>query len=119
MVCIEMDANSKLGSKFIKEDPHPISPNGNLLKGVIEQQGLRVVNSEEKSILDFFRKHVLTNIGLDNGQKEIKESDHNILILNLNLNKKEMISNREEIFNFKDKERIKKLHLAQSLQIFS
>ena len=37
-----MDANSKLGAKYIQKDPHGISPNGSLLSGIIERQSLKL-----------------------------------------------------------------------------
>ena len=43
-----MDANAKMGKEFIKKDPHEMSANGKLLNGVIERQGLRVVNGSDK-----------------------------------------------------------------------
>ena len=70
-VCLELDANSKLGNKIIPGDPHPMSQNGKLLSDIISRQNLIVVNAtdkcigeitrykktvrgEEKSILDYF-----------------------------------------------------------------
>ena len=41
---LELDANSKLGHKYIKDDPHGMSPNGVILSGVIERHGLVVAN---------------------------------------------------------------------------
>ena len=49
-VLIQMDANSKLGPEVIKSDPHPQSPNGRLLHGLLERHGLVVVNG----IVSFF-----------------------------------------------------------------
>ena len=71
LVCIEMDANSKLGPDIIKNDPKEQSRNGKLLEQIINNNNLVVVNGtnlcegvitrqrttihrEEKSILDFF-----------------------------------------------------------------
>ena len=34
-VMIAMDANSKLGKHYIKDDPHPTSENGKILTGII------------------------------------------------------------------------------------
>ena len=44
-----MDANSKLGPTFIPKDPHPMSPNGDLLAGIIERHNLIVANGTAKS----------------------------------------------------------------------
>ena len=43
-VIIEMDANAKHGAKYIKGDPHDISPNGSILAQIVERQGLIVGN---------------------------------------------------------------------------
>ena len=44
-VIIEIDSNSKLGSQYIPNDPHPISPNGKMLARVINTHALIVANS--------------------------------------------------------------------------
>ena len=71
MVCLEMDSNAKLGFEYIADDPKPMSENGKLLKQVIENNDLIVVNGssicdgvitrfrktingEDKSVLDHF-----------------------------------------------------------------
>ena len=43
-IILELDANSKLGSKYIKNDPHSMSSNGIILSGIIERHGLIVAN---------------------------------------------------------------------------
>jgi exonuclease III len=43
-VIIEMDANAKLGEKYIKGDPYEISPNGTILAQIVERQKLIVGN---------------------------------------------------------------------------
>ena len=57
-VIIEMDANSKLGSKYIPEDPHGMTPNGSLLAGIIERQNLIVGNGSDKCQGVITRKRV-------------------------------------------------------------
>ena len=47
-ICIEFDANSKLGNGIIKDDPHEMSQNGKLLHDLISRQNLKVVNSTDK-----------------------------------------------------------------------
>ena len=47
-IIIEMDSNSKLGPKYIEQDPHVMSPNGALLSGIIERHGLIVGNGTNK-----------------------------------------------------------------------
>ena len=43
-IILELDANSKLGTKYIKNDPHAMSPNGVILSGIIERHDLIVAN---------------------------------------------------------------------------
>ena len=43
-IILELDANSKLGTKYIKNYPHSISQNGVILSGIIDRQGLIVAN---------------------------------------------------------------------------
>ena len=47
-VIIEMDANSKLGAKYVEKDPHQMSPNGSILADIIERQNLTVANGSNK-----------------------------------------------------------------------
>ena len=71
MVCLEMDANSKLGYNIIPKDPHEQSENGKKLETFVVENDLIVVNSkdlcsgtitryrktkdrEEQSVLDYF-----------------------------------------------------------------
>ena len=44
-----MDSNSKLGPTFIPKYPHPMSPNGGLLAGILERHNLVVANGTDKS----------------------------------------------------------------------
>ena len=70
LICIEMDANAKIGPELIAADPNPRSPNGDLLiemcdrnnlvickttelcEGVITRQRV-TVNGTERSVIDF------------------------------------------------------------------
>ena len=61
-VIIEMDANSKLGEKYIPGDPHTITPNGKLLAGVIDRQELVVVNGIEACLGTITRTRKAKNI---------------------------------------------------------
>ena len=47
-IIIEMDANSKLGPKYVPGDPHGKSPNGALLADIIERHNLIVGNGSKK-----------------------------------------------------------------------
>ena len=70
LVCIELDANAKLGHEIVQDDPHEKSANGEMFLGVIERNNLIVGNATklcrglitrarttivgvEKSIIDF------------------------------------------------------------------
>ena len=70
MICIELDANAKLGGDIIRNDPHKRSANGELLLGILVRNNLIVcngtaqcsglitrerqtVNGSERSIIDF------------------------------------------------------------------
>ena len=48
MVCVQLDANGKVGSEIINGDPHGISHNGQLLLDLIERKSLILVNGTEK-----------------------------------------------------------------------
>ena len=48
LVCIQMDANSKLGKQVIKGDPHEMSVNGKALRDIISSENLIVINATEK-----------------------------------------------------------------------
>ena len=141
LICMELDANSKLGSSVIPGDPKPQSKNGKQLLNVINENGLIVVNGTdlckgvitryrktsmrtEESVLDFFvvcekflsfitsmivdeeRKFALSKFCTKTGRTSLKVSDHNTLILNLNIkwNSKSNLETRQEIFNFKNEE---------------
>ena len=146
MICLEMDANAKLGSGIILGDPKDQSKNGKLLENVIVENDLVVVNAqdickgvitryrktvscEERSVLDYFivckrfyamvknmiideeRAYSLTKYSGRTGNKNVKESDHNTLILELNINWKTMVDDpveRIEIFNYNQEEDFKK-----------
>ena len=47
-VIIEVDANSKLGKKYIPNDPHEVSPHGKILADVIERHALIVANGSRR-----------------------------------------------------------------------
>ena len=57
-IIIEMDSNSKLGTKYIEQDPHVMSPNGSLLSGIIERHGLIVGNGTNKCKGTITRKRI-------------------------------------------------------------
>ena len=55
---IEMDANAKLGTKFIPGDPHEMTPNGELLAAIVERHNLIVANGSDKCSGTITRKRV-------------------------------------------------------------
>ena len=120
MTCIELDANAKLGSAIIPGDPKEQSKNGKLLEKVVDENELvvvnakdlckgvitryrKTVNSEEKSVLDYFivckrfynlvksmtidedGAYSLTKYSGRTGNKSIKQSDHNTMIMELDI----------------------------------
>ena len=68
-VIIMMDANSKLGKKYIKSDPKPQSSNGKILSSIIDRHALVVVNgiegkckgviTREKNTIDGVEKSII------------------------------------------------------------
>ena len=79
LICLELDANSKLGPQLIPGDPHQQSRNGKYLENVITENELIVVNGQElctgkitrsrktvnrteESILDYFMEEVIFRI---------------------------------------------------------
>ena len=141
-MCIELDANSKLGPEIIPGDPEPKSKNGKLLEKVVKDNDLIVVNgtqlckglitrfrktitNTEKSVIDFFivcrrffelinymeidenRAYTLTKYSNKVGEKKLKESDHNVMIIEIKTNWTTIASEenkREEIYNYKNEE---------------
>ena len=124
--------NGKLFEEFLRRNPNLTVVNKLMLcEGLITR--IRCAkNKIEKSILDFFivcdkvrsyiekmiidetRKHVLTNFNpIRNGGKAI-ESDHNTQILKLTLQYQKRITERIEIFNFKNLECQEKFHCLTS-----
>ena len=71
LLCVEMEANSKIGIEYIKDDPHHTSKNGQKLLDIVSRHGLVIVNTTskchgtitriretsngiEKSVIDYF-----------------------------------------------------------------
>lgn len=101
-----------------------------LCTGVITRYRQTTLRTEE-SVLDYFivcekfftyvtgmivdeaRRFSLTKFCTKNGRKSVKVSDHNTLILNLNIrwNSSEKINNREEIFNFRNTEQFQRFEM--------
>ena len=60
LICIEFDANSKIGQEIIPGDPNIMSPNGKLLFDILKRQNLVIVNATEKceGIITRYKKTV-------------------------------------------------------------
>ena len=123
---------------IIPGDPHVQSKNGRILQSVVEENDLvvvngteistglitryrKTVNSEEKSIIDFFivcrrlflhvvkleidekREHCLTKYSTKSGKQSQKESDHNTLILEIDIEVQNPVkrNSKETFFNYK------------------
>ena len=140
-----MDANSKLGPRFVPSAPGEQSKNGKMLERVIKENDLIVVNGmdlcegiitrfrktinkDEKSFIDYFlvcrrffeliimmkideeRIYSLTKFSNKKGAKDLKESDHNTMILKVKTNWKNLVDDKDirtEIYNFKKKDDFK------------
>ena len=59
MILLQLDANAKVGTKYIKEDPNQISDNGRIMMDIIERQNLELANSSEKCVGTITRERVL------------------------------------------------------------
>ena len=146
-IIMELDANCKLGSEYVPNDPKPMSSNGRIMAGIIDRHALCVANgisgkvkgtitrkrstkdNIEESVIDFVivssdmvthiesvhideeKIKVLTSITHTKNGVVKKESDHNSIETKFNIKwEKKEIPQRQEIFNFKDKEGQKKFH---------
>ena len=59
-VYIQLDANSKLGPKFIQGDPHAKSDNGNFCNGILEKNAMYVINGLKKKCVGKFTRQRYT-----------------------------------------------------------
>ena len=117
----EQSKNGKLLENVVTENDLVIVNAEKVCKGIITRYR-KTINNEEKSILDYFlvcrrfytivksmvideeRKYALTKYSGRTGHKTMKESDHNTLMIEIDINWKTKIyepENRLEIFNFK------------------
>jgi hypothetical protein len=60
-VCIEMDANAKVGWDIIEGDPHPTSQNGELLLDFVRRNNLVICNASDLCEGKITRKRVMIN----------------------------------------------------------
>ena len=93
MVCLQMDANAKLGPEIVKGDPHPRSDNGDLLWGVIKRNNLVVCNAADfcKGIITRRRRSI----------KGLEESIIDFLIISEDMfeHMVEMLVDEERIYS--------------------
>ena len=61
LFCLEMDANAKVGSEIIKNDPHKMSGNGELFLDFIARNNLIIGNSTDLCEGSITRKRVTVN----------------------------------------------------------
>ena len=61
LVCIEMDANAKVGSEIIKSDPNPRSSSGELLIEMCERNNLIICNATDLCIGTITRQRITVN----------------------------------------------------------
>ena len=94
-IILQLDANAKLGNKIIPGDPNDMSPNDRLFLDIITRNNLFLVNSSElckgiitsdgiksflvEMIIDEERVNTLTKFASEQGNKDIKPSDHNVI----------------------------------------
>ena len=120
--------NGKLFENFLARNSHL-----SVVNSLEQCEGLitrfrKTINGEEKSVLDFFivcdkvrsylnkmvvdeeNQHSLTNFHPANQGRKVKVSDHNPLIMELNLMSSGRKSERLELFNFKNEECQKTCH---------
>ena len=62
---ISMDANSKLGSKYIERDPHEQSRNGKLLADILDRHALVVVNGIQEKCVGVITRQRCTENGVE------------------------------------------------------
>ena len=112
--------NGKLFEQFLGRNPHLFVVNSlDVCQGLITRFR-KTVKCEEKSVLDFFvicykvrsflkrmivdqeRDHCLTNFNPAKIGQKVKESDHNPLIMELQMKYHQSRPDRVELFNFKN-----------------
>ena len=116
--------------EIVNENDMIVVNSADICTGVITRIRETTIRTE-KSVLDFFivckkfftyitkmtvdeaRKYPLTKFSSKVGNKSIKMSDHNTLILDLSIrwNSNNEISNRQEIFNFKNEEQFNRFEM--------
>ena len=107
LICIEMDANAKIGNEYIESDPNCRSSNGDLLIQMCERNNLIICNTTDLCEVVSTRQIITVN-GI-----ERSIFDYNPIIGRFNIvlnNKLESEKQRYEIFNFKDPEGVIKFN---------
>ena len=133
----EQNSNGKYLEEFLSLNLHLTLVNGsNKCEGKITRERT-TIKGKESSILDFFivcdkvmpfvhkmkideeKDYALTRY--DNKKKEVKDSDHNLLIMEVKLNVEKDTSSKEEFYNIRNQENIKtfKISLDNSNELTS
>ena len=118
----QCNQNGKLFKEFLEENDHLHVVNSlKVCQGRITRQRI-TRKKEEKSILDFFvvcsrvlpfilkmvvdeeKQYVLSNYNVSGGKVHKKDSDHNTIYLELNVNLPRITKPRIQFYNFKNKE---------------
>ena len=130
-IIMELDANCKLGTEYIPNDPRTMSGNGKIMAGIVDRHELCVANgisdkvkgtiTRKRSTKDHIEESVIDLVILSDDMVKYIDSVHideeKIKVLtSLTHTKKGVIKKEsdhnsiETIFNFKDKEGQKKFH---------
>ena len=64
-VIIQMDANAKLGSTYIQNDPHKTSGNGKILAGILERHAMIVINGVTNKCTGTITRQRTTTDGIE------------------------------------------------------
>jgi hypothetical protein len=121
MICIELDANAKLGGDIIRNDPHKRSANGELLLGILVRNNLIVCNGTAQCSGLITRERQTVNGSYNNGRTiKVTQTDHNMLIGKFDLKVLENVPQpRTEIFKYNDIEGQKQFKELTSKNILS
>ena len=65
LVIMQMDANAKIGNKYIKNDPNHCSKNGKILLELVQRQGMYIGNCDSRCNGTITRERTLKNKGTE------------------------------------------------------
>ena len=58
LILIQMDANVKVGTEFMKGDPHKQTENGKLMMEFLAHQNIYLLNGADKCVITRYRKTI-------------------------------------------------------------